>query len=78
MKVETIAFAYGLGVEYERGVEAKRFSLNRWKDRIATELGKTGCNRFRGKNKEFSSGCNFEVSAMYLFGVVEQPSGYRC
>lgn len=38
-------------MEYERGAkdEAKLFSLNPQKDRIAVELGKTGFNRLRGK-----------------------------
>lgn len=36
--------------------EAKRFSQKRWKDSFAVELGETRCNRFRGENREFSSG----------------------
>lgn len=52
------------------------FSLNTWKDRIATELGRLGVNRCRGENKEFSSGHNF-VSTGYMEKSA-QPGGYGC
>lgn len=67
-----------ISLEYERGVkdEAKLFSLNRLKYKIDIKLGKTGYNRLGGKNKEFSSGHNFEVSIRNLCGIV-CSQGYR-
>lgn len=61
-----------ISLECERGIkdEAKLFILNRLKYKIAIKLGKTGYNRLGGKNKEFSSGHNFEVSIRNLCGVV--------
>ena len=36
-------------MEYKEGGQA--FSLNRWKDRVSTQLGKTEHNKFRGGKK---------------------------
>lgn len=58
-------------MEYKEGGQA--FSLNRWKDRVSTQLGKTEHNKFRGEKKAFGSGHNF-----VLTGYMEksaQPAG---